>query len=201
MVIRLGNSENFITSFEVLDDDESYMGLLDQDAGTIQVELPSTFDFTSFNPNIIISENAALSSSTLDTLNFDSNIDYTITSEDGNTKVYKLTIIKVDNSENKIMTFNVFAVESLYVSAEVDHVANIINLKVPFTFNLASLVVSATISPFSQISPALDNKFDFTKDVKFTVTAENGEERAYSVLVVRDENEENYITSFEFPTP
>lgn len=201
LVNRLGNSENFITSFEVLDGDESYMGLLDQDAGTIQVELPSTFDFTSFNPNIIISENAALSSSTLDTLNFDSNIDYTITSEDGNTKVYKLTIIKVDNSENKIITFNVSAVESLYVSAEVDHVENIINLKVPFTFNLASLVVSATISPFSQISPSLDNKFDFTKDVEFTVTAENGDEREYYILVIRNENEENYITSFEFPTP
>lgn len=201
VVNRLGNSENFITSFEVLDDDESYMGILDQDAGTIQIELPSTFDFTSFSPNIIISENAALTSSTLDTLDFDSVIDYTITSEDGNTKVYKLTIIKVDNSENEIITFNVSAVESLYVSAEVDHVANIINLNIPFTFNLTSLVVSATISPFSQISPALDNKFDFTKDVKFTVTAENGEEREYSVLVVRDENEENYITSFEFPTP
>ena len=201
VVNRLGNSENFITSFEVLDDDESYMGILDQDAGTIQIELPSTFDFTSFSPNIIISENAALTSSTLDTLDFDSVIDYTITSEDGNTKVYKLTIIKVDNSENEIITFNVSAVESLYVSAEVDHVANIINLNIPFTFNLTSLVVSATISPFSQISPALDNKFDFTKDVKFTVIAENGEEREYSVLVVRDENEENYITSFEFPTP
>jgi len=31
--------------------------------------------------------------------------------------------------------------------------------------------------------------------VKFTVTAENGEEREYSILVERDENEENYITS------
>ncbi|PSR09110.1 MAG: hypothetical protein C7M88_07645, partial [Candidatus Arcticimaribacter sp.] len=201
VINRLGNSENFINSFEILDGDETHTGLLDHDAGTIQIELPSTFDFASFAPNITISENAAIASSTFETLDFDSIIDYTITSEDGKSKVYKLTIIKVDNSENKIIAFYVSAVESLYVLGEVDQVANIINLKIPYTFDLTSLVVSATISPFSEISPALDNRFDFTKDVKFTITAENGEEREYSILVERDENEENYITSFEFPTP
>ena len=83
----------------------------------------------------------------------------------------------MDNSENEIIPFYVSAVELLYVLGELDQVANIINLKIPYTFDLTSLVVSVKISAFSEISPALDNRFDFTKDVKFTVTAENSEER------------------------
>ena len=175
MINRLGNNENFINSFEILDGDETHTGLLDHDVGTIQIELPSTFDFTSFAPNITISENAAIASSTFETLDFDFIINYTITSENGKSKAYKLTIIKVDNSENEIIPFYVSAVELLYVLGELDQVANIINLKIPYTFDLTSLVVSVKISAFSEISPVLDNRFDFTKDVKFTVTAENSE--------------------------
>ena len=177
VINRLGNNENFINSFEILDGDETHTGLLDHDAGTMQIELPSTFDFASFTPNITISENAAIASSTFETLDFDFIINYTITSENGKSKAYKLTIIKVDNSENEIIPFYVSAVELLYVLDKLDQVANIINLKIPYTFDLTSLVVSVKISAFSEISPALDNRFDFTKDVKFTVTAENSEER------------------------
>ena len=58
----------------------------------------------------------------------------------------------MDNSENEINPFHVSAVESLYFLGEVDQVANIINLKIPYTFDLTSLVVSATISAFLKLA-------------------------------------------------
>ncbi|WP_343486854.1 DUF5018 domain-containing protein [Allomuricauda sp. d1] len=65
--------------------------------------------------------------------------------------------------------------------------------------NLTSLTPTITISEGATINPSLNSSRNFNESVRYTVTAENGIEREYVVIVNNTiRSSENFITLFQF---
>lgn len=69
------------------------------------------------------------------------------------------------------------------VNATIDEGAKTITCIVPFNTNLINLVPSITVSDKASVSPASAAVQDFTKQVSYTVTAEDGSTQVYKVTV------------------
>lgn len=198
-IVRLPNDANFIQSFSIEHENEIIEGEIDQNSNEISLDLPSSFDFSSFDPEITISENATLTTNQVDEIDFESSLSYTVTSESGSAKNYTVRFNRIENDENQILFFDVSPDGESFLSGTIDHDLNQILLEIPFNYDIRSLTVSAVLSPFAEIEPSLDLQFDFTKEISFEVHAENGEQRTYAIVIDREEDQENYITSFSFP--
>jgi hypothetical protein len=69
------------------------------------------------------------------------------------------------------------------VQGVIDEEAKTINAIVPHGTNLGSLAPTITVSPGATVSPASGEVQDFTSQVVYTVTAENGTQAVYTVTV------------------
>ncbi|QKX05427.1 hypothetical protein HN014_11040 [Aquimarina sp. TRL1] len=73
------------------------------------------------------------------------------------------------------------------------------SLLVPALTDITNLTPSIRISDKAKIKPALGTPQDFTKPVTYTVTAENGDVKKFTVRIsVEKPSADNSITSFEF---
>lgn len=84
------------------------------------------------------------------------------------------------NSEKKILSF---AFTQSAVNVTVDSVDNSIFAVVPLGTDFTKLVPSISISEKATISPASGSVQDFTKPVTYTVTAEDGSTKIYTVTI------------------
>jgi len=86
------------------------------------------------------------------------------------------------SEENKIMSFKLNINGDMY-DGQINYFSNVINIETVGLESNTNLVPEIEISPYATISPSLSIGQDFNKEVKYTVTAQNGEQVTYTVIV------------------
>jgi hypothetical protein len=91
-------------------------------------------------------------------------------------------------TDNKILSFSVVYVNDItrtYLPVSTDYTQSEIQVKVPVVANsaLSQMRVNISIPASSVITPAFKNTVDLSKPYRFSVTAENGDERKYLLVV------------------
>ena len=101
--------------------------------------------------------------------------------------VYKVSTDPIKSGEKLINTFD-FQNLSPVVNGVVDNTLHTVNLTVPYGTNVTNIIPTITISPKSAIFPQSGVTKDFTNNVTYTVTAEDGTTQSYIVTVTVSPN-------------
>jgi len=185
------SNENFITSFNIPIDDETLEGEINNEENTITIDVPFGFDLSSLNPSVSVSNLAELSPESESVQNFENDIKYTVTAENGEERIYEILFIKGPNSEGKLIEYKVvYENETFY--GNIDHDQNIISLLVPFSFNYEKASVFFNFSDNATVISSGDSLYNY----KYLVISETGSRRIYSLEFERDKNNENFFISF-----
>ena len=99
------------------------------------------------------------------------------------------------SSANRILSFSI-SDGSTEVDLQVDDNNFSVRGNVPFDFQLEGASTAIMVSEGASISPQTGISQDFTDQVSYVVTAENGDTQTYTVDVIVDPNGENLILSF-----
>lgn len=172
------SSENYITAYKLGDAE----GVIDGD--NIAITIPYAMDLAAVEPEITISEIAALTAP--DALKEGENT-YTVTAEDGTERVYTVTITRTAVATGRqILSFTYGA-----VAGTIDQVNGTISLGLPAGTS-TTFAPAIRVSDFATVTPASGEARDFSKPVKYKVTAQNGSTTTYTVTVtVSQEQAEN----------
>lgn len=189
-----------IESFAVTIDDVVYRGVIDDEAGTIQVRgVPSDADVTSLAPEIVVSEGTNVCSPLSGVpQNFSSTVTYTVSGNGLATRVYSVDILDADGkrptgksdtpdtpstpdtpviASAKISEFSI-----LGVNAVIDDGAGTILLTLPAGTDVSQVVSQVTVGNGCTVSPAPGEVVDLRNPVVYTVT--NGSETSYYTVIV-----------------
>jgi Domain of unknown function (DUF5018) len=93
--------------------------------------------------------------------------------------------VVVKSSANDILTFT-FNASSPKVNSKIDLINKEITSLLPMETDFKKLTPTITISEKASISPATDIAQDFSKDITYTVTAEDGTAKSFSVKASTD---------------
>lgn len=172
------SSENYITAYKLGDAE----GVIDGD--NIAITIPYAMDLAAVEPEITISDFAALTAP--DALKEGENT-YTVTAEDGTERVYTVTITRTAVATGRqILSFTYGA-----VAGTIDQVNGTISLGLPAGTS-TTFAPAIRVSDFATVTPASGEARDFSKPVKYKVTAQNGSTTTYTVTVtVSQEQAEN----------
>lgn len=114
--------------------------------------------------------------------------------------VRRQIIIDIDlmkiSDKNQITSFTI---SNQIGETVIDSILNKVNVTMPYGFELDSLLPTILISEFAAINPASGVVKDFTSPVIYTVTAQNGVQKQWTVNVVNALNNESDIISLTIP--
>lgn len=172
------SSENYITSYKLGDAEGVISG------NNIAITIPYAMDLAAVEPEISISEFAVLT--VPDTLKEGENT-YTVTAEDGTERTYTVTITRTAVARGRqILSFTYGAAAGV-----IDQVNGTITMELPAGTS-TTFAPTIRVSDFATVTPASGETQDFSKPVKYTVTAQNGSTNTYTVTVtVSQEQVEN----------
>lgn len=149
--------DSFILSYSL----SGYEGVIDDEAGTIAVSVPMSFDLSTATASMYISTNATVSPTASEKVDFTQPVKYVVTGRTGIQKEYSLVIL---NLENQIKSLSVMINGSKYESA-IDHVNGLITLYVPSTItDLSNLTTNIEIFEGATIDPGLNVVVDLSKE-------------------------------------
>ena len=172
------SSENYITSYKLGDAEGVING------NNIAITIPYAMDLATVEPEIAVSEFAALTAPA--SLKEGENT-YTVTSKGGAERVYTVTITRTPVATGRqILSFTYGA-----VAGTIDQVQGTIKLELPAGTS-TTFAPTIKLSDFATVTPASGESQDFSKPVKYKVTAQNGSTNTYTVTVtVSQEQAEN----------
>ncbi|GAB4340447.1 MAG: hypothetical protein OHK0038_19940 [Flammeovirgaceae bacterium] len=174
------STEADITDFKFNISSIIYTGTINEGASpnpTISVELPTATDVSSLTPTITTSSCASVNPSGAQ--NFSSPVNYIVTAQDGTTtKTYTVDVtFAAPSSAKDILTFVINSVNGVISGTN-------ITVTLPTGTNVTSLTPTITVSEFASVSPSSGSSQNFTNDVVYTVTAQDGTTKQYTVSVV-----------------
>jgi hypothetical protein len=148
---------------------------------TITLTVPYGTDVASLTPTII-HEGTGVSPLSGVAENFTNPVNYTVTAADASTKVYAVTVSVAPNSAKNITKFTILGIDGSIVDGDT---SGTITLTVPFGNGFPNLTPTITISGVS-VNPDSGETVDFTYPVTYTVTAEDGSTKDYTVTVIEE---------------
>jgi len=154
------------------------VGSVDEANHTVSITVPYGTSVTTLTP-VITHSGKSISPASGKRVGFASPVTYTVTSENGDTQEYKVTVTVATNSAKAITSFDF---TSPTASGYVDRENHTVAVIVPAGTDLTALVPSIAHTGAS-ISPASGTAVDFTAPVDYTVTAMNGSTQSYMVTV------------------
>lgn len=179
------SSENKIESFIINYNDLSYEGKINHASRLVSLETVGLEQANSIIPEIEISDNATIYPNSNLAQNFNESIEYIITAENGEQAIYKInTINKPYSVEKDILSFN-FNVDGEIFQGEIDQDLN--KIEVTTYKDITNISPEIVVSDFATISPLPTEKLDFSYPVEYTVTAEDGSTKIYTVIVNKQE--------------
>jgi len=191
--LRTGNS---ITLFQLTINGELLNGQINQSNNSIVFNVIDA-NLTSLTPTITISEGATINPSSNSFRSFNEAVRYTVTAENGIEREYVVIVNNTIRSSENFITLFQFNLNGEIINGEINQESK----KVSFDLvgaDLSSLTPTIEISEGASIAPGYGTSQDFSEIIFFTVTAENGEERRYEIIVNnRPLSTGNEITGFE----
>lgn len=184
-----------ILSFELKTETESYKALIKNDS--ILATLPRNVDLTQLVPNIKISEKASITPNSGVKQDFSKVVTYKVTAEDQTTKTYKAFIQKEKLTGSEMLSFSVTLGTKTYKAY---FLSTYVYIDLPYETDLTNLTPEIEISEGATISPAVGEAQDFSKPVKYVVTAENKTSTTYTVWTAKELRSGNEILSFTLST-
>jgi hypothetical protein len=189
------SSENKIISFKITGNGEEFNGVINQSSKTIIVTSNDLDLSNSIRPMIEISNNASISPSASTPQNFSQNVQYTVTAENGNEAIYT---VMVNSSDNKITSFNIKPNETTFAGV-INESNNTITIETIGLELNSSLIPEIEFSQNATISPSASSEQDFSQNIEYIVTAQNGEQSTYIVITNNTPlSDEKKILSFQF---
>ncbi len=170
-----------ITRFTILGVDGAITGT------AISLTLPFGTDLTSLTPTIVIT-GVGVSPASGVAQDFTGPVVYTVAASDGSTKSYTVTVSIAQSAAKDIIQFTILGVDGAITS-------NTISLTLPFGTSLTNLTPAIAITG-NHVSPASGVAQDFTGPVSYTVTANDGSTKTYTVTVTVAANSAKDITQF-----
>ncbi|CAK7056701.1 hypothetical protein [Tissierella sp.] len=186
-----------ITYFELLGKE----GIIDHEKGEINVEIPIDTEDEDLKtvPRINISENASISPKVGDIQDFTKEISYTVTAEDGSTtRTYRIKIEKGDVPSGQKDISSVYIKNFPNAKVNIDKQNRQISIILPSDTEeskLKNLVLNIGFKGRS-INPNPSEPQDFSKDVIYTITAEDGSTAEFTVRVFIEEADAYEFTKF-----
>jgi hypothetical protein len=191
------SSEKELLSFVIPNRESSVM----TDAeSNITVKIYEFADITRLVPVVRVSPNATISPASGTTIDFTTPVQYTITAQDKSSTEFTVTVEIVLSDDKDILSFILPNKESI---AMTDTEGNI-TVKVYEVVDITKLVPVVKVSPYASVSPASGTTVDFTDPVLYTITAQNGSDKEFTVTVeiVLDEivlSDDKDLFSFVIP--
>jgi len=175
------SNDKEIISFTLTLNNESVQGTIDENSKTINFNVVGA-TINALVPQITFSESATIFPLATSSQDFNNPVRYTITAENGSTNSYFVVVEnRAVSEDNKISAF-AMDLTGTVIEADIDQETKLITLNTG-TFDIASIVPTISIPEYATISPGLEVQQDFNKPVSYTVTAENGDEATYRVVV------------------
>ncbi|MCO7184006.1 MULTISPECIES: DUF5018 domain-containing protein [Tenacibaculum] len=160
---------NFIKNFEISED--SIIGLIPDYVELDDVEL-----------EVFISEKSTINPDPKSITKINKPLTFTVTAENGTTKTYTIDIKRELSDQNDIISFKIKTTNQT-LATSIDNIENKITKKLPTFLNLSNLTTEINISEKASISPLPSDIIDYSSPVNFTVKAENGVEKTYTVIL------------------
>lgn len=178
-----------ITKFELGGEE----GIIDEDEKTITVTVSETVNITDVIPDSLIFEGKSIYPSINIERDFTQPQTYTVVAPDNSEVTYTIDIIR-QKSGAEITEFAILGYEGV-----IDQTAKTITVDLPYGVDVSDVPPSKVVySEGADISPEVTEKQDFTEEVKYTVTSEDGlNENEYTIIVNVADQYDNLITHFE----
>ena len=183
-------------------------GVINQDTGTVAVELPSGTSLksltTTFSGTADTVTVAGVEQTSGEKSDFSTPRTYTATAPDGSSKTYTVTATLEKSPWNEITSFLFSADANKSLPADVAGVidtGNNINVELPAGSSKSGLIATyatngVTVAVGDAVQSSGKSTNDFSDDVTYRVTAENGDVREYTVHVSVAKNSDKNITRF-----
>lgn len=170
------SSEKQIQSFTV----NSIVATIDENTKIVALLLPYGSDVSKLSPVIVISDKASVTPISGIGVDFTDPVVYTVKAEDGTTVNYTVQVAVEKNDAKSILSFVFPSLGNISAIAGSD---NTLHIEVPFGTDVTRLVPEITISTGAICSPKSGVEVDFTNPVTYTVKAEDGTTKEYTVKV------------------
>jgi len=197
-------SEKEITQYAL----DGYPGIIDQEAGTIRVFLPPKTDITSLTASftaicesVYVGQVEQVSGETVN--DFTGGLTYRVTAADGSSRDYSVTAEVQKATWNELGSF-IFEKElnpGLAADVMADISGTSVSAILPYGSSAENLVATFTTTGegvsadgVAQQSGVTAN--NFTSSMEYTVTAEDGSEKIYTIYVSIAENSEKLIVTY-----
>jgi len=197
-VVRIpDNTETEIIGFSM--PEQAIPAVINSSSDSILIEVPYGTDITSLAPDMItLSRGAVVSPAAGEIRDFTLPVVYTVTAQDETTS--RDWIVSVSIQPNTGTRITGFSIVGQTDTTLIDTIAYTVDLEVAYGTDLKAIIPAITLSYGATIIPSGGVANDFTNDVIYTVTAEDGfTVQAWTVSVgVVPPNSENDITAFSF---
>jgi hypothetical protein len=169
-VVVLANTEADIISFSLAE--QSGNTFIDGGNHEITLEVPHGTDVAALAPTIELSPGAVVDPSAGVDTDFTAPVVYTVTAEDGVTKLQWMVSVRIlPNVETEITGFTLAEQTR---PAAIDPVGCAVTVEVTPGTDITALSPQIEVSPGAAIDPPSGVAMDFSKEMVYTVTAEDG---------------------------
>ena len=210
-ISRLPSTENILSSFVFPSAMNASLtsdirGTIDQNTGRVIAEIPRNIAITQLKAETTISDGATISPDPSSARDYTSGVSYTVTAENGmNRKFYQVTISFLPSMESILSSFVFPSAMNASLTSDVrgtiDQNTGQVTAEIPRNIAITQLKAEFTISNRATINPDPSSARDYTTDVSYTVTAENGmNTKIYQVTISRLPSTESILSSFVFPS-
>ncbi len=187
--VRVLSTGNDILSFVLAD--QTGDAVIDPEFPAVDCEISFTADITAQTPVITVSPNATITPASGATQDFTNSVLYTVTSEAGVPREWLVTVTKAAANTEAFITDFTFAGQKAETTATIvsDTENNVytVNAVAEWNTDLTSVSPVIAISRAATINPANGETQDFSSEVTYTVTAEDGiTAHTYTVNIVND---------------
>ena len=156
----------------------------------INVTVPYSTDVNALTPNIKVAAGASIKPASGTQGDFSKPQAYTVTSRDGSTKTYVVTVDKTPISAAKdVLTFDLPGATSVTLAG------NRAGVVVPGSVNLKAQAPTFTLSPFAVSTPASGTMRDFSQPQTYTIRAQDGSSRTLCVVLVKSDKPNAFVWS------
>lgn len=157
---------------------------IDHESGIINVVVPQSVDITALIPEVFNFDNAATVNPLANTpQNFEQPVIYTVTTSDGSIKEYTVNVTKQSSPLKDIQSFKL--INEQIGNAIINEEEGTVTVIIPSGTVLGSIIpLQFEISPFASISPAIDQTQDFSSNVGYTITAQDGSTKLWTIQAI-----------------
>lgn len=178
----LASQETDILTFTLAE--ETGAATINTTEHTVAIEVVFGTDVSDLTPTFTISESATVSPMLGTAQDFSSAVTYTVTAEDPMvTQDWETTVTVAPNTENDIVGFTFVQISG---EATIDDGAHTVTALAVAGTDVSGLTPTISLSQNATISPLSGSEQNFTSEVTYTVSAENGDEQVWEVVITEE---------------